>query len=105
MKPIALPVALACATLFSLRAAAAAPDAGAADADTDAYEVILASTPESPAAAFERLLAQRTPIAAPSPVGTSADTLARAFDAALWSAPEPEIRQASVRVHPVGSAR
>ncbi|MCL4774653.1 MAG: hypothetical protein KJZ98_11965 [Burkholderiaceae bacterium] len=105
MKSIVLPVALACATLFALRLATAAPDAGAADAATDAYEVVLSSAPESPAAAFERMLAPRTPIAAPPPVGASPDALARAFDAVLRDAPASDTRQAAVRIHPVGSAR
>ncbi|MCD6732085.1 MAG: hypothetical protein LT103_00590 [Burkholderiaceae bacterium] len=103
MKPIAFPVALACAGLLALRAAAAAPDAGTDGAEARA--AVVSAAPESPAAAFERMLAPRTPAAAPVAAGTSTDSLTRAFNVALWNAPAPAMRQASARTHRIGSAR
>jgi len=88
MKSIALPVALACAALLALRAAAVS-----AGAESPA--------PESPAAAFERMLAPRAPVAAPAPTGAPADSLTRAFNAALWNAPAPAMRHASYAPRPL----
>lgn len=107
MKPITLPLALACAGLLALRAAGAAPDAGP-DGDEARAAIVAAAgsfAPESPAAAFERMLAPRTPAAAPVAAGTSTDSLTRAFNVALWNAPAPAMRQASARTHRIGSAR
>lgn len=107
MKPIALSVALTCAGLLALRAAAAAPDAAAERAEARAAIALAveSSPPESPAAAFERMLAPRAPIAAPAAAGTPADSLTHAFNAALWDTPAPAVRQASVRIHRTGSAQ
>lgn len=96
MKPIALPATtLACVALIALHTAAAAPDV-ASDA-TRARATIAASLPESPAAAFDRMLAPRTPAPEPAVAGTPADALTRAFNVAVWSA-QP-VRQASAQVH------
>lgn len=98
MKPTALPVAMACFALIVLRTAAAdtATDAAAANA------AIASSTPESPAAAFERMLAPRTP--APAPVaGTPTDVLTHAFNVVLWT--EPPMPQMSAQVRHTWNAR
>jgi len=107
MKPIALPVALACVALLALRAAAAAPDAAADSAEARAAiaSAAASSAPESPAAAFERMLAPRAPAAAPIATGTPADSLTHAFNVALWNAPAPAMHQASARIHRTGSAQ
>ncbi len=102
MKPIALPLVLACAGLLALRAAAAAPGT---DAPASAVAVAVSSAPESPAAAFERMLAPRAPVAAPAAAGTPADSLTHAFNVALWNAPTPAMRQASARIHRTGSVQ
>ncbi len=104
MKSIAVAAALASA-LLTLRATAAAPEAGSYCAEPRAAAVVAARSaaagapaPESPAAAFERMLAPRTPVTGPAPVGMPADALTRAFNAVLWNAPNPAIRDASTRV-------
>ncbi len=107
MKPITLPLALACAGLLALRAAGAAPDAGP-DGDEARAAIVAAAgsfAPESPAAAFERMLAPRAPVAAPAAAGTPADSLTHAFNVALWDTPAPAMRHASVRIHRVGGAQ
>jgi hypothetical protein len=101
MKPIALPVALACAALLALRAAAV-PDAGADGAEARAGAG--STAPESPAAAFERMLAPRAPMAAPA-FGAPADSLTRAFNAALWSTPVPATHPASAQIARIGSVQ
>lgn len=98
MKPIALPIALACVALIALRTAAAAPDV-APDADR-ARATAAAALPESPAASFERMLAPRTPSAA-RVSGAPADALTHAFNVALWSA--PSVRQAAAPESPAAA--
>jgi hypothetical protein len=106
MKPIVVAVALASALLM-LRAVAASPGA-----DTDCVEPVLVAglaaagpfAPESPAAAFARMLAPRAPVTAPAPVGAPADALTRAFNAVLWSAPIPAMNDASAQIPRVASA-
>lgn len=100
MRSIAPPLALACVALLALRSAAA-PDAEA-DA-TRARVVIAAAGAESPAAAFDRMLAPRSPTPAPRATGTQADALTHAFNLTLWSA--TPARQTSVRSDHTGRAQ
>jgi hypothetical protein len=88
MKPIAVAVALAGAALL----AAAGPSAAESPAR------------ESPAAAFERMLAPRAPATAPAPAGAPADPLTRAFNAALWNAPAPATHHPSYAVRPLAAS-
>lgn len=106
MKPIALSTSLALAALLALPAAPiAAADAGIATARptaapaAHALAAVRSSVPESPAAAFERMLAPRTGVASPAPGGASADVLTQAFNEALWTSP------ASTRLHASGQLR
>lgn len=107
MKPIVLPAALACVTLFVLRAAAAAPEAPADTVQARAAIVAASesSPPESPAAAFERMLSPRTPVQAPAAAGASPDALTHAFNASLWSAPALAMHQARAPGLPTGSTK
>lgn len=107
MKPIALPVALACAALLALRATAAS-DVGADRAEARAAAGSFAAgspASESPAAAFERMLASRAPVTAPARAGAPTDSLTRAFNAVLWNAPAPAMHHVSARAHQIGSAQ
>lgn len=106
MKPIALPVALACSGLLALRAAAATPDVAPNGAEARvAVAAAIATAPESPAAAFERMLAPRAPVPGPAATGVSPDALTRAFNVALWDTPAPAVHQAKAPAHPIGSAQ
>ena len=102
MKPIALTVALACAALLTLPAAAA-PDVGADGAEARAAAE--SPAPESPAAAFERMFAPRAPVTALAPAGAPADSLTRAFNAALWSTPAQATHHTSARSDRIGSVQ
>lgn len=104
MKTTALCAALALAALLALRpaaAAAAAPDLPGAQADAAGRPA--ASQPESPMAAFERMLAPRVPTASAARAPAQADPLLPAFHLALWSKPAERRHASAARIHPVGA--
>lgn len=101
MKTTALCAALALAALLALRPAAAAPDAPAPQGD--ATDRPAASQPESPMAAFERMLAPRVPTANAARTPAQVDPLLPAFHLALWSKPVQRRHASAARIHPVGA--
>ena len=100
MKTTALCAALALAALLALRPAAAAPDAPTPQAD--ATDRPAASQPESPMAAFERMLAPRAPTASAARAPAQADPLLPAFHLALWSKPAERRHASAARTDAVG---
>ena len=103
MKTTALSAALALAALLALRPAAAAPDLPGAQADAAAR--LAASQPESPMAAFERMLAARVPTASAARAPAQVDPLLPAFQLALWSKPAERRQASAARIHSVGAMR
>lgn len=103
MKTTALCAALALAALLALRPAAAAPDAPTPQAD--ATDRPAASQPESPMAAFERMLAPRVPTANAARTPAQVDPLLPAFQLALWSKPAERRQASAARIHSVGAMR
>ncbi|HLS56637.1 MAG TPA: hypothetical protein VK052_11210 [Zeimonas sp.] len=100
MKTTAFAVALSFASLLALQPAVAAPDFTDADqaaAGRIAYE------PESPVAAFARMLAPRTPAAGTVQAPAQVDPLMPAFNLALWSKPAAQRHAAAARLHTVGA--
>ncbi len=86
MKPIVLTTLLAGVVLLHAHPASAQPPA--------AELRPAAAAPESPAAAFQRLLAH-APTPAQAPAGAPADPLTRAFNHALWTTPGPAVAYAT----------
>jgi|SRR5690606_21346149 hypothetical protein len=100
MKTTALAVALSFASLLALQPASAAPEF------PDAYQAAggrIAYEPESPAAAFARLLAPRTPVTGTAQAPAQVDPLLPAFNLALWSRPAARRHAAAARIHEVGA--
>lgn len=111
MKPTVLPILLTCAALISLHAYADAANTpaeraapGLAVEASASLPAVRMSTPESPAAAFHRMLAH-APGAAQPPIGAPADALTSAINAALWSASRPASGYASARLPAKEDAR
>ncbi len=100
MKTTALCAALALAALLALRPVAAAPDLSGAQAD--AADRPAASQPESPMAAFERILAARVPTASAARAPAQVDPLLPAFHLALWSKPADRRQASAARIHAIG---
>jgi len=100
MKTTAFAVALSFASLLALQPAVAAPEVA------DAYQAAagrIAYQPESPVAAFERMLAPRTPVTATVQAPEQVDPLMPAFNLALWSKPATQRHAAAARLHTVGA--
>lgn len=104
MKPLALSILLTGAALLGLPAHADTLQAAIDRADP--CPLVLA--PESPAVAFQRMFAH-TPGPVQPPAGAAPDVLTRAFNDALWSAPDqaPAFHQAAFSradLHPAAQA-